>query len=73
MNKTTQEHLLDEGDSGGAGECKWNCFFEEKNNEQTLVAFLASQEVTTMKYAEKPPPPRNETNLSGLKNQGATW
>ncbi|CAF1468966.1 unnamed protein product [Adineta ricciae] len=52
MNKTTQEHLLDEGDSGGVGE--------------------SSQQVTTMKYAEKPPPPRNETNLSGLKNQGAT-
>lgn len=28
---------------------------------------------TTVKSSEKPPAPRNETNLCGLQNQGATW
>ncbi|CAF1303128.1 unnamed protein product [Adineta steineri] len=32
----------------------------------------SSQQVTTIKSMEKPPTPRNETNLCGLQNQGAT-
>ncbi|CAF5205441.1 unnamed protein product [Rotaria magnacalcarata] len=31
-----------------------------------------SHQVTTVKSAEKPPAPRNETKLCGLQNQGAT-
>ncbi|CAF2719433.1 unnamed protein product [Rotaria sp. Silwood2] len=31
-----------------------------------------SHQVTTIKSIEKPPFPRNETNLCGLQNQGAT-
>jgi hypothetical protein len=39
--------------------------------EELIV--LASHQTTTSRSTEKPPLPRNETNLSGLKNQGATW
>jgi len=33
----------------------------------------ASHQATPIKSAEKPSAPRNQTNLSGLQNQGATW
>jgi hypothetical protein len=34
---------------------------------------IASHQTTIIKSTEKPPFPRNETNLCGLQNQGATW
>lgn len=34
---------------------------------------IVSHQVTNTKSVEKPPFPRNETGLCGLKNQGATW
>lgn len=34
---------------------------------------LVSHQTTALRSVEKPPVSRNETNLSGLQNQGATW
>jgi hypothetical protein len=59
------------GDEGEGGECKshfqTNYFYSE------CFIRIASHQATALKSAEKPPLPRNETELCGLQNQGATW
>ncbi len=67
--------LFDE--DGVDGECKLNVLIKLIYTEKIYNIIIAGYQVTTStgskSTVEKPLPPRNETNLSGLQNQGATW
>lgn len=63
------DNLYDE--NNGGGECKWDDFLGEKTH-WGLIDLVAHQ-TTPLSSVEKPPLSKNETNLSGLQNQGATW
>ena len=58
-------------DDGGRGECKQDIVM--KYSHLGCSVCIASHRVTAIRSIEKPPFPRNETNLCGLQNQGATW
>lgn len=64
--------LFDE--EGGDGECK---SIKSMKIEIFICEYLVGYQITSSSGSkstiEKPPAPRNETNLSGLQNQGATW
>ena len=66
------QSLFDE-DDGGA-ECKLKIYRIDKLNCVLCLAYCQATSNTSSKPTiEKPLPHRNETNLCGLQNQGATW
>ncbi len=60
-------------EEGGDGECKFINLMKLMLYNICIACYQITSSTGSKTTIEKPLAPRNETNLCGLQNQGATW